>query len=133
MLESSPVWVCLYWGHIQRRWLWGSASAGRGRCGRVERQAGWSRQWPQRFRLGRRKGGEGRGTRDLGSCASIFTHFDSSRVAAMRVSAWPGTRRFQEKPTKVISNTFEGWLSLRGCPFEGRLNGEKKNIISEIR
>lgn len=100
-------------------------------CGE-ERQAGWSRQWPQRFRLGRPKGSEERGTRDLGSCASIFTRFDSSRAAATRVSTWPGTRRFQEKPTKVLFNTFEGWLSLRGCPFEGRLNSEKKNIIFEI-
>ena len=36
---------------------------------------------------------------------------------------------FQEEPTKVIFNTCEGWVSLRGCQFEERLSSEKKSII----
>ena len=40
---------------------------------------------------------------------------------------------FQEEPTKVIFNTCEGWVSLKGCQFEERPSSEKKSVIFFFR
>ena len=79
--------------------------------------------------LGRQKGVEGQGNRITREPypAPLRILMPAVRLPhGLMVSGWSGIM-FQEEPIEMIFNTFEGWMSLRGCQLEGRLNGEKKN------